>query len=148
MTLLVPYDGSTLATAALEKASEYGTLLGADVLVLTVIPDDEDYARDRGWIARGEPFRIDAVADGMRERIESVAPDAIARIERVDSDEPTATPTTTVVREIRRVAADVDASLVFLGSENAGSVIAPLSSVGGPVASDHQYDIYLVRHPT
>jgi nucleotide-binding universal stress UspA family protein len=146
MTLLVPYDGSDLATAALETASEYGSVLAEPVIALTVIPDDAGYARDRGWITRGEPFDTEAVATGLEERIGATAPDASVRIEPVTVEEPTATPTTRVVREIRRVAVDVDASVVFLGSENAGSVTAPLSSVGGPVASDHEYDLYLVRH--
>ena len=147
MTLLVPFDGSDLATTALEKASSFGDLLDEDVLVLTVIPDDADYAEDRGWILEGEPFDREAIASGIQDRAAEVAPEATHRVERVSSDEPTATATTNVVREIRRVAAAVEASVVFIGSENAGSVIAPQSSVGGPVANDHRYDVYVVRTP-
>lgn len=147
MTLLVPFDGSPLAGAALSRASEWSDFADEDVVVLTVIPDDDDYARERGWIAPGEPFDVDAIADGMRDRAERIAPDAGFRREVRTGEEPTSTPTTTVVRTIRRVAADVDASVVFVGSENAGSVTAPLSSVGGPVASDQHYDVYVVRHP-
>ncbi|WP_226481755.1 universal stress protein [Natrinema amylolyticum] len=147
MSLLVPFDGSELATQALERASTFGDLLDEEVVVLTVIPDDADYARDRGWITQGEPFNTEAIAAGMQTRADEVAPEATFRTERVSSDEPTATSTTNVVREIRRVAADIEASVVFIGSENAGSVIAPQSSVGSPVASDHRYDVYVVRAP-
>ncbi|MFC6763715.1 universal stress protein [Natrinema soli] len=147
MSLLVPFDGSKLATKALERAAAFGDLLDEEVIVLTVIPDDAEYARDRGWITQGEPFDSDAIATGMQTRAAEVAPEATVRIERVSSDEPTATSTTNVVREIRRVAGEIEASVVFIGSENAGSVIAPQSSVGSPVANDHRYDVYVVREP-
>lgn len=145
MSLLVPFDASELATAALERAATFGTMLDEEIVVLTVIPDDATYAEERGWITHGEPFDADRIADGLRERAHAVAPEATYRTTSVDSDEPTATSTTNVVREIRRVAADIEASVVFIGSENAGSVVAPVSSVGGPVASDHSYDVYVVR---
>ncbi|QSW98127.1 universal stress protein [Haloterrigena alkaliphila] len=145
MTLLVPFDGSQLAGKALEKASEFGDLLDEELVVLTVIPDDADYARERGWIAEGEPFNLEAIEEGIATRAEEIAPEATVRTERVSSDEPTATSTKNVVREIRRVAAEVEASVVFIGSENAGSVITPQSSVGSPVANDQRYDVYVVR---
>ncbi|WP_246999939.1 universal stress protein [Halosolutus gelatinilyticus] len=148
MTLLVPFDGSDLAAMALEKASTFGELLDEEVVVLTVIPDDADYAADRGWITRGEPFDPERIAAGIQTRADEVAPEATFSVERVSSDEPTATATTNVVREIRRIAAEIEASVVFIGSENAGSVIAPQSSVGSPVANDHRYDVYVVRHPS
>ena len=145
MTLLVPFDGSELATNALERASTFGDLLDEEVVVLTVIPDDADYARNRGWITEGEPFDPETIEAGIETRAMDVAPEATFRTERVSSDEPTATATNNVVREIRRVAGDVGASVVFIGSENAGSVIAPQSSVGSPVANDQRYDVYVVR---
>jgi nucleotide-binding universal stress UspA family protein len=147
MSLLVPFDGSSLAAQALERASTFGDLLDEDVITLTVIPDDDEYARERGWIGDGEPFDPDAIASGMQSRVDAVDPAATFRVEQVTSDEPTATATTNVVREIRRIAGEVDASVVFIGSENAGSVIAPQSSVGSPVANDQRYDVYVVRQP-
>lgn len=145
MALLVPFDGSELATKALEKAATFGDLLDEEVVVVTVIPDDPDYARERGWITRGEPFDREAIAGGLQSRAAEVAPEATFRTERVSSDEPTATSTTEVVREIRRIAVEIDASVVFIGSQNAGSVIAPQSSVGNPVAKGQRYDVYVVR---
>jgi hypothetical protein len=35
--------------------------------------------------------------------------------------------------------------LVFVGIENAGRVVAPVSSVGGSVASSTDYDVLIVR---
>lgn len=145
MSLLVPFDGSSLAVKALERASTFGDLLEEEVVVLTVVPDDEEYARDRGWISEGEPFDPEAITEGMQSRVEDVDPEATFQVERVSSDEPTATATINVVREIRRVAGEIGASVVFIGSENAGSVISPQSSVGSPVANDQRYDVYVVR---
>ena len=59
MTLLVPFDGSTLSTAALEKASEHAELTDEDVVAVTIVPDDGDYARERGWIQDHEQFDPD-----------------------------------------------------------------------------------------
>ncbi|MFP8953591.1 universal stress protein [Natrialbaceae archaeon A-arb3/5] len=147
MTLLVPFDGSPLAMRALERASTLGDRLDESVVVLTVIPNDAGYARDRGWITQGEPFDSNAIAEGLETRAKDVTPSVTFRTERVSSDEPTATATTEVVREIRRVAGEIEASVVFIGSENAGSVITPQSSVGSPVANDQRYDVYVVRQP-
>lgn len=145
MSLLVPFDGSPLAEKALDRASTFSDLLDEELVVLTVIPVDAEYAQNRGWITEGEPFDPESIAAGMEVRAGERAPEATFRVERVSSDEPTATATTNVVREIRRVAGEIDASVVFIGSENAGSVISPQSSVGGPVASDQRYDVYVVR---
>jgi nucleotide-binding universal stress UspA family protein len=147
MSLLVPFDGSPLAAQALERAATFGDLLDEDVVALTIVPDDDDYARGRGWITEGEPFDPDTIATGMQSRVSEIDPEATFRVERVSSDEPTATATTNVVREIRRVASEIEASVVFIGSENAGSVISPQSSVGSPVANDQRYDVYVVRGP-
>ena len=145
MTLLVPFDDSELSRAALRKAAELGDLRDEEVLALSAIPDDADFARDRGWIAEDEPLRMEELESALQSRAKEVAPESTFRIELVDSDEPTATAASTVVRGIRRVANEVGASVVFVGSENAGSVIRPDASVGGSVASDRAYDVYVVR---
>lgn len=148
MTLLVPYDGSELSQAALTKAAEFGELTDDQLLVLTVIPDEDvDYAREHDWLDANEPFNADLIAGMLEDEVKRIAPEAEFRWELTASDEPTATATMNVVRTIRRVAGEVDASVVFIGTQNAGAVTAPLSSVGGPVAGDHGgYDVYVVRH--
>ncbi len=147
MTVLVPYDGSVLSKAALEKASEFGELTGNDLLVLTIIPDEDvEYAREHGWIEPGEPFHSELIAGNLEDEIKQIAPEAEFKWELTASDEPTATATMNVVRSIRRIAAEVEASVVFIGTENAGAVTVPLSSVGGSVANKRGgYDLYLVR---
>jgi len=36
---------------------------------------------------------------------------------------------------------------VFLGSDNVGRVVTPLTSVGVHVAAEESYDVFIVRHP-
>jgi len=38
MTLVVPFDGSDLAEAALVRATEFGSVFDEDVLAISVIP--------------------------------------------------------------------------------------------------------------
>jgi nucleotide-binding universal stress UspA family protein len=146
MTLLVPFDGSDLATAALERASEFGEFTGEELLVLSVVPDDADYARERGWIGPGEEFVPDLVAGDLERQARAVAPHATFRVEVTGATSETAPVTTDVARAIREVAAGVEASVVFVGSENAGRVATPTTSVGTPVSEDARYDVHIVRH--
>jgi len=146
MTLLVPYDGSDLSDAALRRASEFADYTGKDVLALTVIPDESAYAVDRGWVDGSEPFDPDAVAKEMAVRVREINPDATFRAEVPATVSSMADVTMDVVRTIREVAAEVEASVVFVGSENAGRVSTPVCSVGAPVSEDPQYDVHIVRH--
>lgn len=145
MTLLVPFDDSALSATALERAVEFGSFMDESVLAITVVPADETYARDRGWIDDDEPFRPEAFGDRMRQRVAEIAPDAEFRL--VEADEvDSASTTMDVIRAIRQTARDVDASILFIGSENVGRVSEPLTSVGDPIAADQAYDVHIVRH--
>lgn len=145
MTLLVPFDGSALSETALRRAVEFGELMDEDVLALSVVPDDEGFARDRGWVDDDEPFRAEAFGEELRQRVDGIAPGA--RFELVQPDDVEGSSRTMdVIRTIRRVASDVDASILFVGSENVGRVTEPLASVGDPIARDQRYDVHIVRH--
>jgi len=146
MTLLVPFDGSELSTAALDRATEFGEFTGEDVVALAVIPPDAEFARDRGWLDPGEQFDTDRICTRLRQRVEDVAPDAQFRCEETEETDYRATLTTDVTRTIRQVAADLQASIIFVGSENAGRVSTPLTSVGNPLSEDPRYDVHIVRH--
>ncbi len=145
MSLLVPFDGSPLSEAALEKAVAYGEFVGEEPLALSVVPDDGDYARERGWIDAHDRFDPEVVVRKLRRAVEDCTPGVRFRSEVVAAAEPTGTPHTEVVRTILAVAASVGPSVVFLGSENVGRVTGELSSVGDPVAAGHRYDVYVVR---
>lgn len=147
MVLLVPFDGSSLAEAALARAAEFGKLRDEAVLVLTVLPDEEAFARERGWIGEGDTYDPEAVAARFEQRVAELAPGARFRAEHVDAESMRAWATVDVSRTIREVAHEVDASIVFVGSENAGRVTTPITSVGTPVSEDPDYDVHIVRHP-
>jgi len=146
MPLLVPFEGSDLASAALERAAKFGDFRDEEVMVLSVVPEDEDYAREMGWIAEREEFVPDLIAAEFERRARRIAPDATFRAEMSETVGASTSATTDIVRTIREVAAEVDASIVFIGSENAGRVATPVSSVGKPVSEDLRYDVHIVRH--
>ena len=145
MVLLVPFDGSELATAALRRATEFAELTDEPLVVLSVLTDDERFARERGWVGADEPYDPDAIAERLEAAVREVAPDATFRHERPSDAGEMATTTMDVARTIREVAREVDASVVFVGSENAGRVSTPISSVGSPVSEDPDYDVHIVR---
>lgn len=146
MVLLVPFDGSALSERALERAVEFSGFTDEEVLVLTVVPDDEEFARRRGWVGEGESYDPDETVREFEARVRELAPEATFRVDQPGEESMRADSTTDVVRTIRRVAHEVDASIVFVGSENAGRVATPVSSVGDPVSEDSEYNVHIVRH--
>lgn len=143
MTLVVPFDGSPLAEAAPIRASEFGRALDEDALAVSVIPSGNTaYARDRGWIREGEAFDMDAVVSTLHERVTDLCPSVDFRHVVVDRRAPPGA----IADRMRRIAKDEDASMVFVGSENAGHMVTSLSSVGSGIAADDAYDVVIVRH--
>lgn len=148
MVLLVPYDGSELSRTALARARQYSEVTDADLIALTVVPVDPEFAVERGWVDDVAQFDGKAIGEQLQEDIAELAPAATRRIEVVapNDDQVITSPTFDIVRTIRNVAAEVDAEILFLGSENAGQVAAPLTSVSSPLAEDPEYDVFIVRH--
>jgi nucleotide-binding universal stress UspA family protein len=149
MTLLVPFDGSDLAEAALRRAKQFGEAFDQEVIVLVVVPTDESYVRERGMIDESEEFDPELFSLELRDHALEVAPEATFRSEHSTDpeDEPYASTTMNIVRTIRQVAGETDTEIVFIGSENAARVSQPLMSVGAPVSNDPRYDVHIVRHP-
>jgi len=142
VTFLVPYDGSYLADAAPARATEYAAALDADIVAVTVIPeDDEGYSRDKNWVEADEAFDVQTVASFVHKQVVNIAPEASFRYER----SPTSSPER-ISTEIQRVADEEVPSVVFLGSDNAGQIVTPVTSVAGNVAKDAEYDVHIVRY--
>lgn len=143
MTFLVPYDGSFLAEAALTRASEYAGALDEDIVVVTVIPDNEMYAIQKGWYdeMEDEPFSVPYVAGKLHSGVTDIAPQAAFRHERTEFESPA-----TIAERIQEVADEVVPSVVFLGTDNVGEIAEPLTSVAGGVAEDTEYDVHVVRY--
>lgn len=145
MTLLVPFDGSPLAEAALSRAVRFSESLDEPLVAVSVIPQQNaTYAREQGWLEADEPFEMDAVVAHLREQVAELAPEATFRHERVSRSARSGT----IAKMLRRVARQVEATIVFVGSANAGRLVRSLTSVGSNVASDSTYDVLIVRHTT
>ena len=140
MTLIVPFDGSELSGVALVRAAQFEQVLNERVLAVSVIPmGNVAYARERGWLEAGEAFDVERIAEGLRKAVAEIHPDAEYHYTLVDRRAPRGT----VAKELRRFARDHEASIVFLGSENAGRVVGGFT-VGRAVAADDAYDTMIV----
>jgi nucleotide-binding universal stress UspA family protein len=140
MTLVVPFDGSALSKAALVRAVQFDTVLEEGILAVSVIPSNKvEYARERGWIDSTAPFDYEAIVSHLRAEIEEVAPEAEFHPVSVDRYAQYGT----IASQIRRVAGNHDATIVFIGSENAGRIVSGVS-VGQNIASDRTYDTMLI----
>lgn len=143
MTLIVPFDGSDLAEAALVRATEFGKVFDEDVMAVSVIPkDDRNYAREKGWIDGNEAFDMESIVSRLHQQVTDVCPTAGFQYKIVDRFAPSGT----IANRLRQVARNEDASMVFIGSKNAGHLVTAVSSVGGTVAADDAYDVVIVRH--
>ncbi|WP_435362953.1 universal stress protein [Haloarchaeobius sp. DYHT-AS-18] len=141
MTFVVPYDGGELARTALDRAGGFAEVIDEEVVVVTVVPKDQQYAREHGWLGADESFDIEAVVGQVRADIRELAPDA--RFEYVLTDQ--YAPAGTIASKVRTFARELDASLVFVGSDDAGRLVTSLRSVGSTIAADDRYDVYIVR---
>jgi nucleotide-binding universal stress UspA family protein len=141
MTLVVPFDGSELA--ALVRAAEFDSVLEESVLAVSVVPSgNESFARERGLLGADESYSEEAVVSELREQVSTLCPGAGFRHVAADRYARAGA----VAKRVRRVAREAEASMVFIGSENAGRMVTTVSSVGASVAADDAYDVVIVRH--
>jgi len=140
MTLVVPYDGSELSKTALVRAAQFDTVFDQGVVVVSVIPrNNASYARTKEWIGRTDSFDGEKIVDALRESAHRIAPDATFQDLSVGRNSPAGT----IANRIRKFARETDASIVFLGSENAGRMVGTLS-VGSSVSADRSYDTMII----
>lgn len=147
MTLLVPFDGSDLSIAALERASEFADYRGEDVVAVTVVPNDEKFAVERGWIDEDEPLDIARICDEFEQQVHEVNQDVTFKCEQPKEGYAiSASAIDDISRTIRSLTEELDVSIVFIGSENAGRISTSVHSVGSPISEDPRYDVHIVRH--
>lgn len=144
MTFLVSFDGRDLSAAALRRAADLAGRLDERLVVVSVVPTDPLYAVRYGWIDDEREFDHDRITEMLGERALEIAPTAVFRPESVHAY----ASHNTIAKRVKRIARDEDASVVFIGSDNAGRFAAPVSSVGDKVSSSADYDVYIVRSPT
>lgn len=158
MTFMVPFDGSRLARTALGTARQYSIALDeapddvvewlipgqhVDVVAVSVIPQSAWYAREKGWIRDDEDFSNRRVVEELHRQVTDIVPHANFEYVRVDG----AARAGTISTRLRQKAVELEASVLFIGSENAGRIVTPLSSVGRGLAAEQSYHVYLIRQP-
>jgi len=144
MTFVVPFDGSTHAKSALARAGEIGSALDEELRVVTVIPrNNATYARERDWLNAGESFDLETIAAAVRAQVREVAPEAAVDYEDCSRN----AKGNRIAKPIRKYAKRHGASMVFIGSDNAGRLVTSLSSVGDRISTDGSYDVVIVRTP-
>jgi nucleotide-binding universal stress UspA family protein len=139
MVFLVPYDGSSVSEAALDRAVEHGKALEKEVVAVTFVPTGSEYAERRKWIQPEEDFAIDSARADLKRKIEETTDESERNY--LDSG---ATVENGVGDHIRRVAHEVDASAVYVGTvdeEEETQYRTPF----GEITTNENYDLHLVR---
>ena len=135
MVFLVPYDGSSPARVALERAVEYGTALDRDVVAVSYIPTGNSYAERRQWVDRDDDFPLESVTQDLERKIEEATDDTELHYTDVSAHSPAGG----FSEEVRQTAGDVDATVLFVGSDDE-DVVVPVGEEG-----DEEYDVHVVR---
>jgi hypothetical protein len=139
MVFLVPFDGSPVSEAALWTAVEHGEALGEEVVAVSFVPTGAEYAERRKWIQPDEDFAAETASATLRRKIEETTD----RAERTYAESGAQSPGG-LTEHVRRVARDVDASVLFVGaSENAER--EGLRTPFGEVDNTGEYDVHIVR---
>jgi len=139
MSLIVPFDGSELSKMALIRATQFDMVVDQGVVAVSVIPKSASYARERGWIAPNESYDGEKIVDGLRDSVMRISPDAEYNHISVDRNAGSGL----IANTIRKFARQHNATIVFVGSNNAGKVAKSIS-VGSSVTSDQSYDTMIV----
>ncbi|WP_302081181.1 universal stress protein [Salinibaculum rarum] len=140
MVFLVPFDGSPVAKAALTRAVEHGKALGEEIVAVSLVPTGATYAERRKWIQPDEDFAAETASTELQRKIDEATDDA----ERNFDESSAQSLDGGISDRIQQVAKDVDASVLFVGTDDT-SEDDRLTTPFGPVAADGAYDVHLVR---
>jgi nucleotide-binding universal stress UspA family protein len=139
MVFLVPYDGSSVSEAALDRAVEHGKALETEVVAVTFVPTGSEYAERRKWIQPEEDFAIDSARADLKRKIEETTDESERNY--LDSG---ATVENGVGDHIRRVANEVEASAVYVGTVDEDEE-TQYRTPFGEITTNENYDLHLVR---
>ena len=140
MVFLVPYDGSPVARAALNRAVTHGEALDEEVVAVSFVPTGSEYAQRRKWIEPTDDFAAETARQTLQRKIDETTDDA----ERPFSEPGASAPHNGVSDRIRQVAADVDASVLYVGTTGDDDS-ADLQTPFGSISPEGEYDVHLVR---
>jgi nucleotide-binding universal stress UspA family protein len=113
MVYLVPFDGSTVAETALSRAVEYGRAMNETVVAVGIVPTGDGYAIRRRKVAPDEDFAARTAAQDLRRKIEEATDEAEFHYE----NESAVMLNDGVTERLQQTAADLDATVIFLGAE-------------------------------
>jgi len=139
MVFLVPYDGSSVSEAALDRAVEHGKALEKEVVAVTFVPTGSEYAERRKWIQPENDFAIDSARAALKRKIEETTDESERNY--LDSG---ATVENGAGNHIRRVAHEVDASAVYVGTVGEDEE-TEYRTPFGEITTNESYDLHLVR---
>ena len=140
MVFLVPFDGSPVAEAALSRAVEHGEALDEDVVAVSFVPTGSAYAERRKWIQADDDFAAETASAELRRKIEEATDDAERNFDETGAQ----SPDDGITDRIQQVAKDVDASVLFVGTDGTHDDDR-LKTPFGAVAADGAYDVHVVR---
>ena len=140
MVFLVPYDGSSVSEAALKRAVEHGAALDEEVVAVSLIPTGSEYAERRKWIEPQDEFAVESARSELKRKIAETTDQS----ERSILGSGASSPGDGVTDRIRRVASEVGASILFVGT-SAESADQRLTTPFGTVDQKGEYDVHLVR---
>jgi nucleotide-binding universal stress UspA family protein len=141
VTFIVPFDGTEGSRWGLIRAVELAPPQ-MRVVAFAVIPrQNRDWARNRGLLDADEDFQYERIVGRLQDQAHAVEDDVTFQHKTVDRYAPTGK----ISHEIRSFARDIEATVVVIGSRDAGGIVNSLQSVGSSVASDESYDVVLVR---
>jgi nucleotide-binding universal stress UspA family protein len=140
MVFLVPYDGSSVSEAALRRAVEHGAALGEEVVAVSLIPTGSEYAERRKWIEPQDEFAVESARSELKRKIAETTDQS----ERPLVGSGASSLRDGVTDRIRRVASEVDASILFVGTSSE-SADQRLTTPFGTVDQEGEYDVHLVR---
>jgi nucleotide-binding universal stress UspA family protein len=141
MVFLVPFDGSPVSEAALARAIEHGRALEQEVVAVSFVPTGTEYAERRKWVHPDEEFAAETASAALRRKIEEATDEAERTFTESGAQSPGG-----LTDHVRRVARDVDASVLFVGTDDTEDTENPgLPTPFGEVGNGGDYDVYLVR---
>lgn len=139
MTYLVAFDGRPGSDSVLRRAAALATETDERLVVVSVLPTDRALAERYGLLEDGG-YDPEAAAERLRSAAAAVAPAAAFRAQRVDAYAGKGQ----IADEIGRVAREEDADVVFVGTDDPGRVVGPVSCVDDGI-DDPGYDVFVVR---
>lgn len=140
MAFVVPYDGSSVSDAALDRAVEHAKAMNEEVLAVSLVATGSEYVERRKWIQPTEDFALESARAELERKIAETTDD----VERTYEDARASAPQDGIGERIRQVADEVDASVLFVGTSDNGDD-ETLQTPFGSITSDASYDVHIVR---